>query len=140
MIFFFRQVRKAYWNINHGFKFKSSGFKNIDKAKYRVLLVTWFLAIEHVKLLPIFVIAASAFCYEDFENLLKLGEYFNCSIDYLLRGDDAKKEPDVKSGISDDDLKFALFGTTEIDDETYDDVKAYAKFKKEQRKRWGNGS
>lgn len=71
----------------------------------------------------------------DFENLLKLGEYFNCSIDYLLRGDDAKKEPDVKSGISDDDLKFALFGTTEIDDETYDDVKAYAKFKKEQRKR-----
>ena len=63
------------------------------------------------------------------------GEYFNCSIDYLLRGDDAKKEPDVKSGISDDDLKFALFGTTEIDDETYDDVKAYAKFKKEQRKR-----
>ena len=54
-----------------GFKFKSYGFKNIDKAKYIVLLVTLFLAIEHVKLLPFFVIAASAFCYEDFEKLLK---------------------------------------------------------------------
>ena len=54
-----------------GVKLKFSGFKNLDKVKYIVLLVTLFLAIEHVKLLPFFVIAASAFCYEDFDSLLK---------------------------------------------------------------------
>jgi len=52
------------------FKLKIGGFKNLDKAKYIVLAVTLFLAISHVKLLPFFAIAACAFCYEDFEQLL----------------------------------------------------------------------
>lgn len=51
------------------FKLRVDGLKT-DKTKYIVLLVTLFLAIEHVKLLPFFVISASAFCYEDFESIL----------------------------------------------------------------------
>lgn len=64
--------------------------------------------------------------------LQKIADYFGVSVDYLC----GKKEtPTESAGVSDDDIKFALFGTTDIDDETFDDVKAYAKFKKGQHKR-----
>lgn len=42
----------------------------------------------------------------DFETLLKLGEYFGCSVDYLLGN---KKDPAPKGEVSDEDIKFALF-------------------------------
>lgn len=67
------------------FTFKKLGVKNLDKAKYIVLLVTLFLAIQHVKLLPFFVISASAFCYEDFiavleSKLPKWTDNFTCGL------------------------------------------------------------
>lgn len=65
------------------------------------------------------------------ELLHKIADYFNVSVDFLL-GKEQKETPTEPAGTSDDDLKFALFGTTEIDDETLDDIKAYARFKKEQ--------
>ena len=43
----------------------------VDKTKWIVLIVTMFLAIQHVKLLPFFVISASIFCYEDFRNIVE---------------------------------------------------------------------
>jgi len=45
--------------------------KNIDKSKAIVLIVTLCLAIKHIKLLPFFVICGTAYCYEDFNELLE---------------------------------------------------------------------
>lgn len=44
---------------------KSKAF-NFDKTKFIVLFVTLFLGIEHVKLLPFFVITSTIFLYDDF--------------------------------------------------------------------------
>ncbi len=49
--------------------------------------------------------------------------YFNVSTDYLLGNE--TKSPTTPA--TDDQIKFALFGTTEIDDELYEDVKRIAK-------------
>jgi len=53
---------------------------NIDKTKYLVLLVTLYLAISHVKLIPFFIISGTAFCYEDFAKYLetKIPKFINC--------------------------------------------------------------
>jgi len=42
-----------------------------DKIKWLVLGVTMFLALQHVKLLPFFVITVSTFCYEDFQRIVE---------------------------------------------------------------------
>ena len=53
---------------------KFEWYKNCDKVKYIILLVTLYLAISHVKLMPFFVITSLCFVYED---LYKLFENFN---------------------------------------------------------------
>lgn len=68
------------------------------------------------------------------QTLSKIANYFGVTVDYLLGNEQKEKPAEKSAGISDDDIKFALFGTTEIDDATLDDIKAYAKFKQEQRK------
>lgn len=72
----------------------------------------------------------------DYETLLKLGEFFGVSVDYLLTGDENKKAPTQEGEriVSDDDIKFALFGTREIDDDVLDRVKQFAKFAQENEK------
>lgn len=56
----------------------------------------------------------------DFETLLKLGEYFNVSTDYILRGEENETNHD-------DDIKFALFnGSDGITDEMFEEVKQFA--------------
>ena len=57
--------------------------------------------------------------------------FFDVSTDYLLGKTDIRK-PAGHPSIDDDDIKFALFGTTDIDDATLEDIKAYARFKREQ--------
>ena len=71
----------------------------------------------------------------DNETLLKLGEFFGVPVGYLL-GSEIEKAPssDGSRLISDDDIKFALWGTQEIDDEVLDQVKAFAKFARENTK------
>lgn len=61
----------------------------------------------------------------DFETLLKLGEYFGCSVDYLLGN---KKDPAPKGEVSDEDIKFALFDGAPVTDAQYEEVKRFAKF------------
>lgn len=39
---------------------------DFDKTKFLVLAVTLFLGIQHIKLIPLFVISAAAFLYDDF--------------------------------------------------------------------------
>lgn len=62
--------------------------------------------------------------------LVKIATLFNVSTDYLLGNTDIPTPS--RPEINDDDIKFALFGTTDIDDATLEDIKAYARFKREQ--------
>lgn len=62
----------------------------------------------------------------DYETLLKLGEYFDCSIDYLLG---KKNDPAASSReVSDDDIKFALFEGAPVTDEQFEEVKRFARY------------
>lgn len=81
----------------------------------------------------------------DNETLLKLGEFFNVSVDYLL-GRENKSPPSTSTrSASDDDIKFALFGGDgEVTDAMYEEVKRFAKMVKlreeaEKEKNENNG-
>lgn len=64
----------------------------------------------------------------DYEVLLRIADYFGVSVDYLLgKSDEKTPAEDGEREISDDDIKFALFGTTEVDDAIFEDVKKLAK-------------
>lgn len=68
------------------------------------------------------------------ETAQKIAEYFGVSLDYLL-GQDAEKAPadSGKRSISDDDIKFALFGGDgEITDSMYEEVRRFAAFVKQR--------
>lgn len=59
----------------------------------------------------------------DYESLLKIADYFDVSVDYLL-GNEEKENSDV----TDTDIKVALFGgdAKVISDAAWNDVKAFA--------------
>ena len=65
------------------------------------------------------------------ETLNKIAEYFGVSTDYLL-GQEAEKAPAISERpVSDDDIKFALFGGDgEITDAMYEEVKRFAQMVK----------
>lgn len=56
------------------------------------------------------------------KHISKIATFLNVSSDYLLG---TEIETTVESN---DNVKFALFGTAEVDDEIYEQVKAFAKF------------
>ena len=64
--------------------------------------------------------------------LQKLADYFGVTTDYLLTGEETKKAPtDGERTVSDDEIKFALFGGDgEITDAMYDEVKRFAQMVK----------
>lgn len=67
------------------------------------------------------------------KNTKIIADYFDVTTDYLLTGEETKKvkESECKHVVSDDDIKFALFGGgSEITDEMYDEVKRFAKMVK----------
>ncbi|ERI78675.1 toxin-antitoxin system, antitoxin component, Xre family [Clostridium sp. ATCC BAA-442] len=70
------------------------------------------------------------------ELLLKIADFFGVTTDYLLTGDENKKAPtqEGERKVSDDDIKFALWGTREIDDDVLDRVRQFAKFAQENEK------
>lgn len=64
----------------------------------------------------------------------KIAGYFNVSVAYLL-GEETEKAPTVpdERSISDDDIKFALFGGDgEITDAMYEEVRRFAAFIKQR--------
>lgn len=65
--------------------------------------------------------------------LNKIANYFGVSTDYLL-GKETKKAPtNGERSVSDDEIKFALFGGDgEITDEMYDEVKRFAAYVKQR--------
>lgn len=77
----------------------------------------------------------------DNETLLRLGEFFDVSVGYILGAEGNAKAPaDAgKRSVSDDDIKFALFGGDgEITDAMYDEVKQFAamvKLREDTKKR-----
>lgn len=72
------------------------------------------------------------------ETANRLAQYFGVSVNYILTGEEKENalSPTKKDEreVADDDIKFALFGTREIDDAVLDQVKAFAKFARENRK------
>lgn len=73
----------------------------------------------------------------DTTTLMKIAEYFNVSVDYLLTGEETKKAPtDGERLVSDDDIMFALWGDSDdVDKDDLDDVKRYAAFVRERKKK-----
>lgn len=69
------------------------------------------------------------------DRLMEIAEYLSVSHTYILTGEENKKAP-TNSGersVSDDDIKFALFGGgSEITDEMFDEVKRFAAYIKQR--------
>ena len=67
----------------------------------------------------------------------KLADYFGVTTDYLLEQTDRRGIPEPRRPVSDEDIKFALFGGDgEITDAMFDEVKQFAAFvrQREQNK------
>lgn len=67
------------------------------------------------------------------KNANKIAEYFGVTVGYLLGTEGTKKAPapEGERSVSDDDIKFALFGGDgDITDEMYEEVKRFAKLVK----------
>lgn len=67
------------------------------------------------------------------KNANKIAEYFGVTVGYLLGTEETKKAsaPEGERTVSDDDIKFALFGGDgDITDEMYDEVKRFARMVK----------
>lgn len=68
------------------------------------------------------------------KTLSKIADYFGVSTDYLL-GKETEKAPTTNGerSVSDDDIKFALFGGSgDITDAMYDEVKRFAAYIKQR--------
>lgn len=67
------------------------------------------------------------------ETAQKIADYFSVSVDRVLNGPETEKAPapEGERTVSDDDIKFALFGGDgDITDEMYDEVKRFARMVK----------
>ena len=67
------------------------------------------------------------------DRLAMIAKYLNVSVDYLLTGEEKEKAPtpEGERKVSDNDIKFALFGGDgEITDAMYDEVKRFAQMVK----------
>ena len=62
------------------------------------------------------------------EVLQKVAQYFNTSADALL-------ELPSQPLVTEDALKFALFGRADVDDDVFDEVKAFAQFAADRHKK-----
>lgn len=68
------------------------------------------------------------------QTLAKIAEYFDVPVGYLL-GEETKEAPaeSGKRSVSDDDIKFALFGgDSEITDAMFDEVRNFAAYVKQR--------
>lgn len=59
------------------------------------------------------------------ETIAKIASYFGVSVDYLLG---TKNDPVPKDGVTDEDIKYALFDGIPVTDAQYEEVKRFAKY------------
>ena len=71
---------------------------------------------------------------EHSEKLKKLADYFGVSVEYLMGNGEPAENVSPRAPISDEDIKFALFGDRDIDDDVLEEVKAFARFARERKK------
>lgn len=72
------------------------------------------------------------------KTLSKIAEFFGVTTDYLLTGEDTKKAPtqEDERTISDKELMFALWGDSQnVDESDLEDVRRYAAFVEERKKK-----
>lgn len=71
------------------------------------------------------------------DRLAKIASYLDVTTNYLLTGEETKKAPtDGERIVSDDDIMFALWGDSDdVDEDDLDDVKRYAAFVRERKKK-----
>ena len=72
------------------------------------------------------------------DRLVDIANYLNVSTDYLLTGEETQKAPtqEGERQISDEDIMFALWGDSDdVDKDDLDDVKRYAAFVRERKKK-----
>lgn len=72
----------------------------------------------------------------DYETLLKIGEYFNCSTDYLLgnREDPAPKASELDALLKDELIAFYGEVKENLDQNDIDDLKTFMRMKAEIKK------
>ena len=69
------------------------------------------------------------------DRLMEIAEYLSVSHTYILTGEETENAPanDGERSVSDDDIKFALFGGDgEITDAMYDEVRRFAAYIKQR--------
>lgn len=67
------------------------------------------------------------------ETMNRIAEYFHVTVDFLLGKEiQTKKDPAEDSGVTDEDIKFALFGGGDVTDEQFEEVKQFARFVRER--------
>lgn len=72
----------------------------------------------------------------DVQKIKMLSQILGISGDELLEtGYEKAPTAEGERSVNDDDIKFALFGDAEIDDELYEEVKAFARFAKERKEK-----
>lgn len=70
------------------------------------------------------------------DTLAKIADYFGVSVDSLLDSETAKSTGTNERQISDNDIMFALWGDTkDVDKDDLEDVKRYAAFVRERKKK-----
>lgn len=74
----------------------------------------------------------------DYETLLKLADFFGVSVLEILGTTKKAPAPEGERKVNEEDIKFALFGDASIDDELYEEVKAFARFAKERKEKRSN--
>ena len=69
-----------------------------------------------------------------YDRAVVIAEYLGASVNLILTGEENKKAPtNGERSVSDDEIKFALFGGDgEITDEMYEEVKRFAEFVKQR--------
>ncbi|ARE59868.1 hypothetical protein ADH75_02790 [Flavonifractor plautii] len=65
---------------------------------------------------------------------LKVADYFGVPVSELTGEKEKAPTQEGERKVSDDDIKFALWGTREIDDDVLDRVRQFAKFAQENEK------
>ena len=70
------------------------------------------------------------------DKLEKIASYLDCSVDYLLGKTDQKKPSEKSEGISEEEIKVALFhGAEEVTDEMWEEAKFAIELIKERHKK-----